>query len=112
MITLTNRISNMSVLEYMEWIASLQHPSDLMLRSDDCLKYMIIADSIEFLKKWLAFQFDDRLRNVFVTSIYYWLARKDFKRVGMDIVGHPNCGKSYVFNALTGLKIIIIFKGE
>lgn len=70
--------SNYSVLEYLE-IMSDRNPSSMMLRSDGyTIKYMEIDESVEFIKKWMVFQFGEWPN--FTRTVWNWLIRSDFKK--------------------------------
>lgn len=82
-------------------------PNVFMFRSDvDCIKYLPIDESFDLLAKWLKFQFSEQWQNI-VTQVFEWLTRKNFKTGGLEVVGPPNCGKSYMFGALVDLFMAI-----
>lgn len=96
--------SRKSVGCHLEWLTMPQNdPSNFMFRTDvDCIKYLPIEESFNLLRKWLQFQFVEEWEIV-VQNIFDWLTRKNFKQGGLEVVGEPNCGKSYFFGALVDL---------
>lgn len=97
---------HMSIIDFMEHLAE-KDGSQYLFRECDTFQYMSIAESLEWLKKWLKYQYGIQGWTAHVKDIWMWLVRTQMKKGVFEVIGPPNSGKSSVYGALLSLFVSV-----